>query len=166
MSHFSQYLFQIRSSLQRIITCKNRRRYSRERASQSSFNFEVMGFNFHRAAPPEVLRKARREIFLGGSFAPATDLLPHLLTQLRQQPTQISAGPDEPVWARRARDERAAQLLRALPQAQEEEERARGAAEREGRSMARNRSLQPGTANPSHTVTAVDPQQLQPERYL
>ena len=24
-----------------------------ERASQSSFNFQVMSFNFHRAAPPE-----------------------------------------------------------------------------------------------------------------
>ena len=34
------------------IFLQNRRRYSRERASKCSFNFQVMGFNFHRAAPP------------------------------------------------------------------------------------------------------------------
>ena len=35
-----------------VFTYRNRRRYSRERAPQSSFTFQVMGFNFHRAAPP------------------------------------------------------------------------------------------------------------------
>ena len=35
-----------------IFTCKNRRRYNRERTSQHSFDFQVMGFNYYRAAPP------------------------------------------------------------------------------------------------------------------
>ena len=37
-------------------THKNQRRYSRERASQSSFDSPAFGFNFHRAAPPRLER--------------------------------------------------------------------------------------------------------------
>ena len=37
---------------QRIFPCKIWRRYSRERASQSSVDYPALGFNFHRAAPP------------------------------------------------------------------------------------------------------------------
>ena len=39
---------------QRIFSFKNSRRYSRERPSQSLFNYQVMGCNFHRAAGSQV----------------------------------------------------------------------------------------------------------------
>ena len=102
-------------------------------------NFEALQFCVCadlRYQMKEVLRKARREIFLE--------------TQMRQQPTQISAGQRTMPELRAAQEqnamdfarcllpspdvqERAAELLRALPQAQEQEERARMAVERERR---------------------------------
>ena len=42
-----------RSVFQRIFGCENQRRYCRERASQSSFGVQAMGFNFRRPALPE-----------------------------------------------------------------------------------------------------------------
>ena len=40
--------------------CKNRRRYSRERASSRSFNYQALGSHFHRAVPPDDNAAARQ----------------------------------------------------------------------------------------------------------
>ena len=59
-----------------LFTCKNRRRYSRKRASQSSFNFQAMGFNFYRAAPPPAKGLALAfVVFFAGGCVPATTSL-------------------------------------------------------------------------------------------
>ena len=55
MSPFSQSLFRTRSFFERILGYETRRRYSRERASQSSFNFQATGLNFRRPAPPSII---------------------------------------------------------------------------------------------------------------
>ena len=64
MSPFSQSLFRTRSLFQRVFTCENRRRFSRERASQ---NVEVLQFIYSFAPLITILklqmrpRRAREE---------------------------------------------------------------------------------------------------------